>query len=84
MRCWLAAIYTQSINSIPKNITYFYDDDDLESTRRSRLQVNSVNERLWVVDIVPSKTPKTLRDRYIKDLSLIRSRRTGLDPVRCL
>jgi hypothetical protein len=40
--------------------------------------VNSINERLRVVDIALSETPKTLRDRYIKDLSLIRLR-TGLD-----
>jgi hypothetical protein len=40
--------------------------------------VHSVNERLRVVDIAPSKTPKALRDRYIKDLRL----RTGLDLER--
>jgi len=45
--------------------------------------VNSINERLRVVDITPSKTPKTLRGRYInlKDLSLIMLR-TGLDLER--
>jgi hypothetical protein len=47
--------------------------------------VNPINERLGVVDIALSETPKTLRDRYIKDLSLIRLR-TGLDleRVHCL
>ena len=47
--------------------------------------MNSINERLRVVDIAPSKTPKTLRDRYIKDLSLIRLR-AGPDQerVHCL
>jgi hypothetical protein len=47
--------------------------------------VNTINKRLWVVDIAPSKTPKTLRDRYIKDLSLI-GLRTGpdLERVHCL
>ena len=43
--------------------------------------MNSINERLGVVDIASSKTPKTLRDRYIKDLSLIKLR-TGLDLER--
>jgi hypothetical protein len=45
--------------------------------------VNSINERLRVVNIAPSKTAKTLRDRYIKDLSLIKLS-TGLERVRCL
>jgi hypothetical protein len=47
--------------------------------------VNSINERLGVVNIAPGKTPETLRDRYIKDLSLIKLR-TGLDleRVHCL
>jgi hypothetical protein len=47
--------------------------------------VNPINERLRVIDIAPSKTPETLRDRYIKDLSLIRLR-TGLDleKIHCL
>jgi hypothetical protein len=47
--------------------------------------VNTINKRLRVVDIALSKTPKTLRDRYIKDLSLIRLC-TGLDleRVHCL
>jgi len=43
--------------------------------------VNTVNERLRVVDVTPSKAPKMLRDRYIKDLSLIRPR-IGLDLER--
>jgi len=34
--------------------------------------VDSVNERLWVVHIAPSKTPKTLGDRHVNGLSLIR------------
>jgi hypothetical protein len=45
--------------------------------------VNSINERLRVVNIAPSKTPKTLRDRYIKNLSLIKLS-TGLERVLCL
>ena len=40
-----------------------------------------INERLRVVDIAPSKTPKTLRDRYVKVLNLIMLR-TGLDLER--
>ena len=68
----------QSINSIPENITYFNGDDNLESTRGARFQVNSINERLRVVDIAPCKTPKTLRDRHVKVLSLVRCH-TGLD-----
>jgi hypothetical protein len=74
----LADSYSQSINSIPENITYFYGDDNLESTEGARFQVNSVDERLWVVDIAPSKTPKTLRGRHVENLSLVRCR-TGLD-----
>jgi len=53
----------------------------LESTGRTRFQVNSVNERLGVVDIAHSKTPKALRDRHVKDLSLI-GHHTGLDLER--
>ena len=44
----------------------------MESTRGARFQVNTVNERPWVVDIAPGKTPKTLWDRHVKDLSLVR------------
>jgi hypothetical protein len=77
----LADCYSQSIDSIPENVTYLYGDDDLESTKGPWLQVNSINERLRIVDIAPSKTPKALRDRYIKDLSLIQLR-TGLDLER--
>ena len=43
--------------------------------------MNPVNERLGVVDIAPSKAPKTLRDWHIKDLSLIRLH-IGLDLER--
>ncbi len=50
----------------------------MESTGRTRLQVNTVNERLGVVDIAHSKMPKTLRDQHVKDLSLVRHR-TDLD-----
>jgi hypothetical protein len=47
--------------------------------------VDSINERLRVVDIPLSKTPKALRDRYIKDLSLIRLRTDlDLERVHCL
>jgi hypothetical protein len=62
-----------------------YGNDDLDATRGPWLQVNPINERLRVVDIALSETPKTLRDRYIKDLSLIRLC-TGLDleRIHCL
>ncbi len=43
--------------------------------------MNPVNERLGVADVAPSKVPKTLRDRHIKNLSLIRLR-IGLDMER--
>jgi hypothetical protein len=66
----LADSFRQSIDNIPENITYFYGDDNLESTGRTRLQVNTVNERLGVVDIAHSKTAKALRHRHVKDLSL--------------
>jgi hypothetical protein len=47
--------------------------------------VNPINERLRVVDIALSETPKTLRDRYIKDLSLIRPRTDpDLERFHCL
>jgi hypothetical protein len=47
--------------------------------------VNSINECFRVVDIAPSKTPKTLRGRYIKGLSLIRLRTSlDLEGVHCL
>ena len=64
--------YNRSINSIPENITYFYRDDSLESTRGARFRVNSVNSRLWVIDIAPSNTPEALRDRQVEDLGLVR------------
>ena len=70
--------YSHSIIGIPENITYVYGDDNLESTRGARFQVNSDNERSWVVDIALSETPKTLRYRYVKELGLVRCR-TGLD-----
>ncbi len=53
----------------------------MESTGRTRLQVNSVNEGLGVVDIAHSKTPKALRDRHVKDFSLI-GHRTSLNLER--
>lgn len=34
--------------------------------------MDPVNERLWVVDIARGKTPKTLGDRHVNGLSLIR------------
>src|SRR6266403_3860377 len=71
---WLTAM--RSIDGTPENITYFYGDDDLESTRGPRFQVNSVDERLGIADIAHSKVPKTLRGGH--DLSLIR-RCTCLD-----
>jgi len=40
--------------------------------------MNSVNDRLWVVDIAPGKTPKALGDRHVNGLSPIR-RHTVLD-----
>jgi len=73
----------QSIDIIPENITYFYGDDDLESTRGPRFQVNTVDERLGIVDIAHSKAPKTLRGGH--DLSLIRCRSClDLDRAYCL
>jgi len=73
----------QSIDSITENITYFYGDDDLESTRGPGFQVNSVDKRLGVVDIVHSKAPKTLWGGH--DLSLIRCRTClDLDGAYCL
>ena len=78
---WLTAM--QSIDSIPENITYFYGDDDLESTRGPRFQVNSVDERLGIADIAHSKAPKTLRGGH--DLSLIkRCTCLDLDRAFCL
>lgn len=47
--------------------------------------MNSVDKRLWVVDIATSKTSKTFRDRYIKDLSLIKLPNSlDLERVYCL
>lgn len=58
----LTGSYRQSINSIPENVTYFHGDDNLESTRGALFQVNTINERLRVVDIAISKAPKTPLD----------------------
>jgi hypothetical protein len=70
----LADSYSQLVDGIPKNVSYIYRDHNLKSARRIRLQVDSVNERVWVVDIASSKTPKTLGDRHVDGLtrSLIR------------
>lgn len=67
----LADSYCQSINSfrVPKNITYFYSDDNLKSARGAGFQVSSVDERLWVADMMLGKT---LRDRHVKYSSLVR------------
>jgi len=70
----LADSYSQSIAGVPENITYFYGDDDLESTIGTGFQVNFVNERLGIADMAHSKTPMTLRDRRDMDLSSIRYR----------
>jgi hypothetical protein len=48
----------------------------LQSTRRTIFKTNRVNDRLWVVEIAFSKTPKTVQDRHVK-LSMIR-RCTGV------
>ena len=63
---------------VPENVSYINHNHNLELTGRTRLQVDTVNERLWVVNIAPSKTPKTLGDRHVNGLSLIRQR-TVLD-----
>jgi len=47
--------------------------------------VHSINERLGVVDIASGKTPKTLRDRYVKVLSLIKlCTGLNLERVHCI
>jgi hypothetical protein len=73
----LTAIASQSIGGIPENITYVYRDHNLESTRGTGFQVNSIDSRIWVADVAPSKAPKTLGDQQVKG-AFIR-RRTHLD-----
>jgi len=62
----VADSYSQSIGSIPKNITYIYCDHDLEPTRGTRFQVNAIDSQIRVVDIAPSKAPKMLGDWQVK------------------
>ena len=61
----VTTIANRSIGGIPQNITHVYRDDNLESTRGTRLQVNSINGRIWVVDVTPSKAAKTLGGRVV-------------------
>lgn len=77
----LAVSLSQSIDGVPENASYIYRNHSLKSTRRARFQMNTVNDRLWVVDIAPGQTPKALGDRHANGLSPIR-RRTVLDLVR--
>ena len=62
----------QSTDGIPGNVSHIYRDHNLKSTKRTRFQVDSVYERLWVVDIAPRKTLKTLGDRHVNGVSLVR------------
>jgi hypothetical protein len=66
--------YSRSVDGIHENITYLYRDDNLESATGTSFHADCIYERLWVVDKVLSKAPKTLRDRHVKGLSLIRCR----------
>jgi len=68
----LADNHSQSIDGVSENVSYIYRDHSLKSTRRTRFQMDILNDRLWIVDIAPSKTPKTLGDRHVNGLSLIR------------
>jgi len=73
-------IESQSIGGIPENITYFYRDDNLESTRGTRFQVNPINSRIWVADVVSSKAPKTFGDRQVKGAFIRRRTHLELGP----
>ena len=76
---------SQSVDGIPKNITDFNRDNNLESTTGTSFHADCIYERLWVVDIVPSEAPKTFRDRLAKGLSLIRYRIVlDLDRAYCV
>ncbi|KAI0276017.1 hypothetical protein BGY98DRAFT_1177976 [Russula aff. rugulosa BPL654] len=66
-----SGVKSRSVDGIPENVGYIYRDHNLKSTRWARFQVDSINERLRVVNIAPSKTTKTLRDRHVNGLSLI-------------
>jgi hypothetical protein len=80
----LADSDSQSIDGIPDNVSYIYRDHNLKSTGRIRFQVDTVNERLWIVDIAPSKTPKTLGDRHINGLSVRHCTALDWDRPYCL
>ena len=74
----------QSVGSIPENITYIYHDHNLEPTRGTGFQVNAINSRIRVVDVVPSKTPKTLGDRQVEGTLIRRCAHLDLSGVYCL
>jgi hypothetical protein len=57
--------YSQLINDFPEDVTYFHDDHYLGSTIGAGFQVNRVNARLHVVDILPRETAKPLRGRHV-------------------
>ncbi len=48
------------MDGIPKDVTYFYRDHNSESTRGTRFQVKTANNRVLIVDVASSKAPKTL------------------------
>jgi len=73
--------YSQSVGGIPENITYVYHDHNLELTRGTRFQVNPIHSRIRVVDVTPSKTPKTLGDRQIKGTLIRRCAHLDLSGV---
>jgi len=67
-----------------KNSSYLYHDHNLNSTRGGGFQLNSVDERLWVVNIASGEVPNAICNwHYVKDLSLIKIC-TGLDLKRPL
>jgi len=67
-----------------KNSSYLYHDHNLNSTRGGGFQLNSIDERLWVVDIASGEMSKAIRNwHHVKDLSLIKPY-TGLELERLL
>jgi len=67
----LRFVITRDRHASSKNVAYVYHDHDLKTTRGARFQANCVNERFGVVDIAPSKTPKTLSYGDVKDFILL-------------
>jgi hypothetical protein len=60
-----------------ENISYFQRDDDLQSTRGTIFKMKRVDERLCVIKIAFSKSPKTVRGHRHVRLGLI-GRCTGV------